>query len=127
MNYALWTIQALLALLFLWAGGVKLVMPIDEMVRQMPIPLPGWFLRFIGMVEALGALGLILPGLTGVRPQLTVLAAAGLLVIMIGAVAITLMDGTIGMALIPLVVGVLLAFVAYGRSRLAPHKTKPKH
>ena len=67
MTYALWIIQALLALLFLFAGGTKLVLPIAEMTRDMP-SLPGWFLRFIGVAEILGGLGLILPGLLRIQP-----------------------------------------------------------
>jgi uncharacterized membrane protein YphA (DoxX/SURF4 family) len=122
MNVALWIVQVLLALLFLWAGGIKLVMPIEEMMKQMPLPLPGWFLRFIGVAEVLGALGLILPGLLRIRPGLTPLAAAGLVIIMIGATVLTLMTGDITMALIPLVVGLLSAFVAYARWRLTPHR-----
>jgi uncharacterized membrane protein YphA (DoxX/SURF4 family) len=119
MNKTLWIIQALLALLFLWAGGIKLVMPIEEMLKQMTLPMPGWFLRFIGVAEILGALGLILPGLLRIRPGLTPLAAAGLAIIMIGAVVVMLMTGEVMMALIPLVVGILCAFVAYGRWRRA--------
>jgi uncharacterized membrane protein YphA (DoxX/SURF4 family) len=119
MNAALWVIQALLALLFLFAGGMKLVMPVEEMTAQMPVALPGWFLRFIGVAETLGALGLILPGLLRIRPGLTPLAAAGLVIIMIGATVITLAIGPVVLALIPLVPGLLAAFVAYGRWRLA--------
>lgn len=122
MNVALWIIQALLALLFLFAGGVKLILPIEEMTKQMP--MPGLFLRFIGVCEVLGGLGLILPGLLRIRPALTPLAAAGLVIIMIGAVAITVKSGMISSALFPLVVGLLLAFVAYGRWRLAPHRSR---
>jgi uncharacterized membrane protein YphA (DoxX/SURF4 family) len=118
MTYALWVVQVLLALLFLFAGGTKLVLPIEEMTAQMP--LPELFLRFIGVVEVLGALGLILPGLLRIRPGLTPLAAAGLVIIMIGATALTLATGEVVLALIPLVVGLLAAFVAYGRWRLAP-------
>ncbi len=120
MTYALWIIQGLLALLFLFAGGMKLVLPIEEMTKQMPMPGP--FLRFIGVAEILGALGLILPGLLRIRPGLTPLAAAGLVIIMIGATALTLAIGPVAPALIPLVVGFLAAFVAYGRWRLAPHR-----
>ena len=116
MNVALWIIQALLALLFLFAGGMKLVITIEEMTKQ--VPLPGLFLRFIAVCEVLGALGLILPGLLRLRPGLTPLAAAGLVIIMIGATVVTLMTGDIATALIPLVVGLLSAFVAYGRWRL---------
>jgi uncharacterized membrane protein YphA (DoxX/SURF4 family) len=119
MNYVLWIVQVLLALLFLWAGGVKLVLPIEEMTNQMTIPLPGWFLRFIGVAEVFGAIGLIFPWLLRIQPGLTPLAAAGLVIIMIGATVVTLMTADVVMALIPLVVGILCAFVAYGRWRRA--------
>ena len=52
MNIALWIAQGLLAAIFLFAGGMKLVIPIEEMMKQMPIPLPGWFLRFTGVIYA---------------------------------------------------------------------------
>ncbi len=120
MTYALWIVQGLLALLFLWAGGIKLVLPLEALAG--PVPLPGPFLRFIGVAEVLGAIGLILPGLLRIRPGLTPLAAAGLVIIMIGATVITLMGGAVAPALIPVVVGLLAAFVAYGRWRLAPHR-----
>jgi uncharacterized membrane protein YphA (DoxX/SURF4 family) len=119
MNIALWIIQGLLGLLFLFAGGMKLVLPIAEMTKD--IALPGMFLRFIGVAEVLGGLGLVLPGLTGIRPQLTPLAAAGLVIIMIGATVISFATSGFATALIPLIVGLLLVFVAYGRWRLAPH------
>jgi hypothetical protein len=120
MTYALWIVQGLLALLFLFAGGMKLVQPIEALTAQ--TPLPGLFVRFIGVAEVLGAIGLILPGLLGIRPGLTPLAAVGLVLIMIGAIVFTLAGGEVAMVLIPLVVGFLLAFVAYGRWRLAPHR-----
>jgi len=120
MNIALWIVQVLLALLFLFTGGMKLVMPIEEMTQQ--LPMPGWFLRFIGVCEMLGGLGLILPWLLRIRPGLTPLAAAGLVVIMIGATVTTIMTGQIAISLVPLVVGILCLFVAYGRWRLAPRE-----
>jgi hypothetical protein len=120
MNRALWIVQGLLALLFLFAGGMKLVVPLEAL--KGPVPLPGPFMRFIGVVEVLGAIGLILPELLHIRPGLTPPAAVGLVIIMIGATAITLAGGEGAMALIPLVVGLLLAFVAYGRWRLVPHR-----
>src|SRR6267142_6245873 len=105
MNIALWIAQGLLAAMFLFAGGMKLVLPIEEMMKQMPIPLPGWFLRFTGVVEVLGAIGLILPRLLGIRPGLTPLAAAGLVIVMIGATVYTLAAGNVASALISMVVG----------------------
>ena len=120
MTYALWIVQGLLAALFLFAGGMKLVLPLDALTAQMP--LPGLFMRFIGVAEVFGAIGLILPGLLRIRPSLTPLAAAGLVIIMIGATVLTLAGGDVGLALIPRVVGLLSAFVAYGRWRLTPHR-----
>jgi len=118
MNVALWIVQVLLAALFLFAGGMKFVLPIEEMTKD--IAMPGLFLRFIGVCEVLGAFGLVLPWLLRIRPGLTPLAAAGLVIIMIGAIVTTLASGEIATALMPLVVGILCAFVAYGRWRLAP-------
>jgi hypothetical protein len=120
MNVALWIVQSLLAALFLFAGGAKLVMSLDQMAG--PVALPGWFLRFIGVAEVLGALGLILPGLLRIRPGLTSLAAVGLVIIMIGATVIGLVGGMVVVALVNVVVALLAAFVAYGRWRLAPHR-----
>jgi|SRR6185503_6491786 len=113
MTRALWIVQGLLAILFLFAGGMKLVQPIEALTQQ--TQLPGLFVRFIGVAEVLGAIGLILPGLLHIRPGLTPLAAAGLVIIMIGATGLTLAGDGLAVALIPLVVGVLAAFVAYGR------------
>jgi len=120
MTRALWIVQGSLALIFLFAGGIKLVLPLEKLTG--PVPLPGPFVRFIGVAEVLGGIGLILPGLLRIRPDLTPLAAAGLVIIMTGATVITLAGGDIAPALIPLGVGLLLAFVAYGRWRLAPHR-----
>ena len=118
MNIVLWIIQILLTLLFLFAGGTKLFMSeaaLKEMTPPNSIVLPMLLLRFIGLCEVLGALGLILPGITRIRRGLTPLAACGLLVIMIGAVVITVMGLGAAAAITPLVGGVLCAVVAYGR------------
>ena len=120
MAKALWTIQLLLAVVFIFSGGFKLVTPIEEMVKQMPVALPGWFLQFIGLCELLGGIGMILPGLLRIEPGLTPLAAVGLVIIMIGATVINMMGPSISTALLTLVLGLLAAFVAYGRWKLAP-------
>jgi uncharacterized membrane protein YphA (DoxX/SURF4 family) len=118
MNRALWIVQGLLAAVFLFSGVMKLVLPLEQMAG--PVDFPGWFLRFIGVAETLGGIGLILPALLRIKPGLTPLAAVGLVIIMIGAVGITLPSMGVLMALLPLIVGVLAAFVAYGRWRLVP-------
>ncbi len=79
--YALWIAQALLALLFLLTGGMKLVVPMDVLIEQMPVPLPAVFVRLLGAAEVAGAFGLILPGLLRIGTGLTSLAASGLVII----------------------------------------------
>jgi len=118
MKYALWTVQALVAALFLFGGVVKLTMPIEEMTAV--VPLPGLFIQFIAVCEVLGAVGLILPGLTRIQPVLTPIAAAGLVIIMIGATVITAVTMDVPSAAFPFVTGLFASFVAYGRLRLAP-------
>ncbi len=113
-NVTLWTVQVVLAALFLFAGGMKLVMPIEAMAG--PVALPGLLLRFIGVAEVAGAIGLIAPGLLRIHAELTPVAAAGLVIIMVGATLITAMGGTLAPAVVPLIVGVLAASVAYGRA-----------
>ena len=115
-NRTLWIIQGLLAVVFLFAGGSKFVMSVEQMNAGGSVQLPGWFLHFIGVCEILGAIGLIVPGLTGIQPRLTPIGATGLVIIMIGAVTVTLMGGMgVAAAIVPAVVGVLAAWVAYNR------------
>jgi hypothetical protein len=115
MTYVLWTLQALLALAFLFAGGMKLVMPIEMLTEQSP--LPGLFIRVVGVLEVAGALGLILPGLFKIKARLlTPLAAVELAQVMLAAAVLTLATtGDYVSAAIPLAIGVLLAGVAAGR------------
>ena len=116
-NLWLWIVQVLLALVFLFTGGSKMAMPTEVLAAQSH--LPGLFMKFIGVCEILGALGLILPGLLHVRPALTPLAAACLIIIMIGATVSTAILMPVALPM-PVIVGLLTAYVAYGRWRLAP-------
>jgi hypothetical protein len=118
MNILLWIIQILLALVFLFAGGLKLVIPAAQLQAQAPpeaIRFSQWFMTFIGVCEVLGGLGLVLPGLLRIRKELTALAALGLTILMIGAVVVSVMGGGVMAGIVPLIVGLLCAFVAYGR------------
>jgi uncharacterized membrane protein YphA (DoxX/SURF4 family) len=114
VNVTLWIIQSTLAALFLFAGGFKLATPAAALAAQSH--LPGAFLKFIGVCETLGALGLVLPGLTRIHRELTPLAAAGLVIIMIGAVTVTVIQGPALGAIVPFVVGCLCTLVAHRRS-----------
>lgn len=123
MNILLWIIQALLALLFLYGGGLKLWLPADVLQSGGPpnsIVFPALFLKFIGLCEVLGGFGLILPGVFRRQQYLTPLAAVGLTIIMIGAVIVTVIGPGAKFAIIPLVTGLLCAFVAYGRWKVRP-------
>ena len=108
----LWTVQTVLALLFAFAGVMKLTMSAEMLAQQSG--MDGMFLKFIGLCETLGALGLILPGLFRIRPGLTGVAAAGLVVIMVGATVLTVDQGVLA-ALVPFVTGCLSALVAWYR------------
>jgi len=93
---------------------------VDQMTKGLPEALAsGSFIHFIGVCEVLGGLGLVLPGLLQIKPGLTPLAASSLTIIMIGATALSVPQGA-AMAIFPLLIGILAAFVAYGRWRVAP-------
>ncbi len=116
-NRTLWAIQALLALLFVFAGGMKLALPAEALAG--PIGLPGWFMRCIGAAELLGGLGLVLPGAFRIHVELTPVAAVGLVIIMTGATVLSLLAIGPGAAIVPLIVGTCAGVVAYARSPLA--------
>ncbi len=115
---ALWTAQALLAAMFIFAGGIKLVMPLADLSDQSG--LPGAFMKFIGVCEVFGGIAMIAPGLSRIRVALTPIAAVGLVIIMVGAVVDTIVINSVVEAIFPLIVGISAAFVAYGRWQLAP-------
>ncbi len=112
----MWAAQTVVAGLFLFAGVVKLLMPAAALAQA--TGLPGSFMHFIAACEVLGGLGLLLPGLLGVHEELTPLAASGLIVIMIGAVTITVVRMPAADAILPFIVGLLCLFIAYRRRRL---------
>jgi uncharacterized membrane protein len=119
-NITLWVVQVVLAGLFLFAGGMKLVAPIEMLTAE--FAFPEVFIRFIGVCEVAGALGLVLPGLLRIRTDLTPLASKGLVILMVGATMFTPPD-QLAMGVIPAAVGLLALAVAYGRERLAPLPT----
>lgn len=117
----LWVAQALLALAFGMAGAMKTFTPIDDLAQKMAwvSSVPN-LARFIGISEVLGALGLILPAATRIRPVLTPIAALGLVVIMVLAAGFHVMRGEGQAVPINFVLGGLAALVAWGRLRRAP-------
>lgn len=117
MNVVLWILQWLLAVAFTVAGVLKSTQPKEKLTPQMP-----WVedfspatVRFIGVVEILGALGLVLPTLTGIAPILTPLAATGIAVIMLLAAGVHARRKEPSGIATTLVLLVLAAIVAWGR------------
>jgi uncharacterized membrane protein YphA (DoxX/SURF4 family) len=126
MKYVLWGVQILLALAFLASGMLKLTQPYDALAAQMAWvgAVPPWLVLFIGVAEVLGAVGLVLPAATGVLPWLTPLAAAGLALTMLLATLFHLARGELAMAPVPLLLGLLAAFVAYARRSPSSTETR---
>jgi uncharacterized membrane protein YphA (DoxX/SURF4 family) len=116
LGIALWAAQIILAVLFLFAGVMKFVMPVQEMTKGSA--LPGSFFHFIGVMEVLGGIGLVLPSLLRISPFLTPVAACGLVIIMVGATVTSIPMGWI--SLFPFFVGIVAASIAYGRFKLLP-------
>lgn len=122
LHRTLWVVQVLLFAAFAMAGSQKLLLPIGALAPNMPwvLTMPEAIVRFIGLSELLGAIGILLPALTRVKPWLTPLAAAGLALVMLLAVLFHLARGEAAMLAPSLVLGSLAAFVAWGRTRRAP-------
>jgi hypothetical protein len=119
MNALLWVLQVLLALAF-FAHGLLLLMPPASMVEQMNASLPRWFQLFLGVAEVLAAMGLTLPGLTRIMPQLVSWAAGGIMIVMISATIFHVMRGEVSSAATTLVLLLIASFVAYKRWRVVP-------
>lgn len=122
MNIFLWIVQILLAIAFLMAGGMKLFTPHDALAAQMAWVnhAPAFAPKLIGTLEVFGALGLVLPSLLRIKPLLTPLAAVGLCLLMVGAFVTHLLLGEISMSAPSLIMGLLSAFVAWGRHKYLP-------
>lgn len=121
-NVSLWTVQILLAAAFGMSGSMKLVTPVADLAAKMAwvSAVPSWLVRFIGVSEVAGALGLLLPSLARILPRLTPLAALGLTTIMVLAIPFHLSRGEANFIGAPVILGGLTAFVAWGRFRKSP-------
>jgi uncharacterized membrane protein YphA (DoxX/SURF4 family) len=119
MNVLLWVLQALLAVAFL-AHGWLFLFPPAEMVDVINAVIPPAFRVFIGVAEALAAVGLTLPGITRVLPWLIPLAAAGLMIVMLAATILHGMRGEVGSAITTAMLFVVATFVASMRWKVNP-------
>jgi len=119
MNTLLWVLQVLLALAF-FAHGVLFLFPPAAIAEQMNASLPRWFQLFVGVAEILAAVGLTLPGYTRIQPWLVSCAAAGIMIVMIGATIFHVARGEVSSAVTTVVLLAMATYVAYMRWRVAP-------
>jgi uncharacterized membrane protein YphA (DoxX/SURF4 family) len=121
MNTALWIVQILLALMFMFHGGLMLFPPATLPAGMAYImAIPTGFRRFIGVAEILASIGLVLPALTGILPWLTPLAAVGLMIVLVGAVITHIRRKEYPNIVLNLVLLAMATFVAYGRLVVVP-------
>ena len=123
MNIVLWIVQILLALAFLMAGTMKATQPLDRLAARMQWVKslrPPRLVRVIGVLEVLGAIGLILPAVTGILPWLTPIAAVGLVLTMIGAMMLHMRRGEAAHIAPNVILLLLAAFIVVGRFAVMP-------
>jgi uncharacterized membrane protein YphA (DoxX/SURF4 family) len=122
MRVTLWAAQILLAIAFVASGLAKLSMPMAELTHRLGWPgdFAASLVRGIGLAEVAGAVGLVVPALTRIRPNLTPLAAACLMLLMVCATMFHLARAEGQAVAITVALGALAAFVAWGRWMAAP-------
>lgn len=126
LNIALWVVQSLLAAMFLMAGANKLFQSLPELSKMLPwvTQVPEGLVRFIGISELLGGLGILLPSILRIKPNLTSLAALGLAVVMLLATLFHISKGETSVIAMPIIFMALAVFVAWGRLKKVPIQPK---
>lgn len=126
INITLWIAQSILAVMFIMAGLMKATQPVEALTEALPwvANTPLALVKFIGISELLGGLGLLLPSIFRIKPSLTVIAALGLALVMVLAGGFHALRGefpAIGMNVVLLAIAL---FIAWGRSKKAPIQAK---
>jgi uncharacterized membrane protein YphA (DoxX/SURF4 family) len=125
MNWVIWLLQVLLALVF-FAHGLLFLFPPASVVEQMNATLPRWFQLFLGVAEVAAGFGLTLPGMTRIKPGLVPAAAAGTMIVLVSATILHISRGETSSAVITFVLLILATAVAYLRWRVAPIHARPR-
>lgn len=125
LNIALWVAQGLISLTLIWAGYAKLFQPIEETAKMLPWALdnPG-LLKFTGIVDLLGGIGIVLPAALKIQPKLTVFAAYGTIALMIAASIFHISRGEASLIGMNIFFLVLAGLIAWGRTKKAPILSK---
>jgi len=126
LRIVLWSAQIILAIVFALAGWMKVSTPAADLAKMAP-GFPLALLRFIGIAELAGSIGIILPALTRIAPVLTPLAASGFVIVMASAAVLHLVHGQFGELAVVVVLGALAYFVAWGRFKRAPIAPRERH
>jgi len=126
LNISLWVAQGILAAMFLMAGAMKSTQPVEQLATSLPwvTQVPVALVRFIGISEFLGAVGLLLPSILRIQPKLTVWAAIGIATIMLFALIFHIIKGEFSVIGMNIVIGLIAAFVAWGRTKKVPIQPK---
>ena len=126
LNIGLWIAQGLLAVMFIMAGVMKVTQPIEELAVSLPwvTSSPVSLIRFIGISELLGGLGLLIPGIFRFKPFLTIWAALGLAIIMVLAAIFHASKGEYSAIITNILIMGIALFIAWGRSKKAPILSK---
>jgi putative oxidoreductase len=121
LNIALWVAQVLISLTLIWAAYIKLFQPIEETAKMLPWALdnPG-LLKFTGIIDLLGGIGIVLPAALKIQPKLTVFAAYGIIALMIAASVFHISRGEASLIGMNIFFFVLAGFIAWGRTKKAP-------
>lgn len=122
LNRTLWVVQTIVGVPFVLFGGMKVSQPIAQLSAMMPWTgqLPEHVVRSLGVVDIAGGLGLLLPGLIGIKPDLTRAAAIGVIALQLCATVFHLSRGEAGMVPLNIVFIALVGFILWGRSTRAP-------
>ncbi len=122
LNISLWIAQAILAVMFIMAGAMKSMQPIEELAKSLPWvnEVSVGLVRFIGVSELLGGIGLVLPALLRIKPILTPLAALGLAVVMVFAFVYHIAKGEYNVLGMNVILAAIALFIAWGRYKKAP-------
>lgn len=125
LNIALWIAQVLISLTLIWAGYAKLFQPIAETAKMLPWALENPnLLKFTGIIDLLGGIGIILPAALRIQAKLTTLAAYGVIVLMIAASIFHISRDEASLIGMNIFFLVLAVFVAWGRTKKVPISTK---
>lgn len=125
LNILLWSAQVIVAFMFLFAFYAKLIQPQEETVKTMPWVAEQPILKTVtGVVDLLGALGLILPALLRIQPKLTIYASYGGILLMVAGIVFHVLRGETGVIGLNFILVAFLIFIIWGRTKKVPIKVK---